>query len=1016
MFNGMDQLKTVSLPESLKEIGDSAFSNCTGLEEICLPEGLEKICNHAFSGCTNLKWLDIPNSVTDIESYAFYNCASITSFTYPASLTNSGWNLFEGCSSLSEVIIPEGIKKIAASTFSNLPNLKTVSLPQSLEVIEENAFNYCENLRFVIVPNNVSEIRSGAFANCDNLRYVTIGSLKCEVDTDVFYGSDKMFIYCYPLSDVAKYAIRNNLSFTPLDDDITIYNNYLADTEKTRFYTEHSLAQVDSYIPMTLEYSMDGDKFKEISDTELIISFSESVELLESGIVLNGKAVTDYAYDDRILTIPVTEREGKLDFYCTVWNAGIVSAIAELSYHKDAPKSEMIGYVYLEAPEIIFDAPATITESELTISGVTAKSKKVNFSVNGTDSGSVVSKKDGSFTKKLTLPVTAGEEDRIIIKAYLADNISASYERTVTYDSGAPDLTRFMMYHSGRSSEAIDLIKNSDSRVIAPFIPGHPLRFELKFENYEKLGKVYVGSTKNGVISKLEARPTEKEGEYVAEGYFNNDPQYIPGTVNAYFTTYSDPNDYSKPLAKEDLPDVWKNAENEVLEQTENVYRSKIKFESGDEMEYSVYEDLTLSQIRHLILGEPLPEEDAPDLFAGEAVSELVFGFFDDITINFTKNGVSTATSLHTAENGDLAMMVEDAPGETFWQIVWDNGKQAFQASAISFAGTAAIQYFSPGVSWSNCGSAFGFISDSVGVVMHTYNDMVSVDDALNEINSSTTLTAEQKRYATEQVEKMRGAYLGLNAFRFAGAIASYGLTLAYGPVVGALAGMVFDGIANIIEGYLDDAMAAYVAGKKGTFFSWLIDPSGYIYDVVTNKRIKGATAYVYCILFEENDDASFWDNIPSPDEYGTLWDAGEYSQENPLITDDEGKYAWDVPQGWWRVKCEMDGYETLWSDWLPVPPVQTEVNLGLTPLDMPEEYAFYNASDRTVSILSKETSGTVCVAAYRDNSLVSLEMKENVSFTASPTTILMDKVVTEGADEVKVFVWKDKTSMIPLH
>ena len=40
--------------------------------------------------------------------------------------------------------------------------------------------------------------------------------------------------------------------------------------------------------------------------------------------------------------------------------------------------------------------------------------------------------------------------------------------------------------------------------------------------------------------------------------------------------------------------------------------------------------------------------------------------------------------------------------------------------------------------------------------------------------------------------------------------------------------------------------------------------------------------------------------------------------------------YAWDVPEGWWRVKYEKSGYETVWSEWLPVPPPQTNVNIGM--------------------------------------------------------------------------------------
>lgn len=47
-------------------------------------------------------------------------------------------------------------------------------------------------------------------------------------------------------------------------------------------------------------------------------------------------------------------------------------------------------------------------------------------------------------------------------------------------------------------------------------------------------------------------------------------------------------------------------------------------------------------------------------------------------------------------------------------------------------------------------------------------------------------------------------------------------------------------------------------------------------------------------------------------------------------MTNADGKYAWDVPEGWWRIKCEKEGYQTTWSDWMTVPPVQTDVNIAM--------------------------------------------------------------------------------------
>lgn len=110
----------------------------------------------------------------------------------------------------------------------------------------------------------------------------------------------------------------------------------------------------------------------------------------------------------------------------------------------------------------------------------------------------------------------------------------------------------------------------------------------------------------------------------------------------------------------------------------------------------------------------------------------------------------------------------------------------------------------------------------------------------------------------------------------------------------------------------------------------FVIDPSGYVYDQVTGKRLENVTVTAYCIEYDESEN--FWKNVPSADEYGTVWDALEYNQQNPLYTNSDGKYAWDVPEGWWRVKYEKKGYKTTWSDWMTVPPLQTEVNIGMVP------------------------------------------------------------------------------------
>ena len=101
------------------------------------------------------------------------------------------------------------------------------------------------------------------------------------------------------------------------------------------------------------------------------------------------------------------------------------------------------------------------------------------------------------------------------------------------------------------------------------------------------------------------------------------------------------------------------------------------------------------------------------------------------------------------------------------------------------------------------------------------------------------------------------------------------------------------------------------------------IDPSGYVYEAVPDNRVENATTTIY---YKETKEDEWGDQHDE----AVLWKATEYGQQNPLFTDAEGRYAWDVPAGLWQVKVEKEGFETTYSDWLPVPPPQLDINLEL--------------------------------------------------------------------------------------
>ena len=93
---------TITIPNSVTEIGDYAFSLCA-LFSIDIPNSVLNIGNDAFNGCYWLTSLTIPNSVVNIGSHAFCGCIDLKSITLPCNLANIGADAFSFCTGLTKI-------------------------------------------------------------------------------------------------------------------------------------------------------------------------------------------------------------------------------------------------------------------------------------------------------------------------------------------------------------------------------------------------------------------------------------------------------------------------------------------------------------------------------------------------------------------------------------------------------------------------------------------------------------------------------------------------------------------------------------------------------------------------------------------------------------------------------------------------------------------------------------------------------------------------------------------------
>ena len=102
------------------------------------------------------------------------------------------------------------------------------------------------------------------------------------------------------------------------------------------------------------------------------------------------------------------------------------------------------------------------------------------------------------------------------------------------------------------------------------------------------------------------------------------------------------------------------------------------------------------------------------------------------------------------------------------------------------------------------------------------------------------------------------------------------------------------------------------------------MDPSGTVVDAVTGEPVPGARVTLWYAPLPGVD--------PEP------WDASPWGQENPLATDGGGRFSWEVPEGWWQVRVEAEGYWPAQSEWVRMPAAtEPDLQIGLRPASLPQ-------------------------------------------------------------------------------
>ena len=255
-FFHCNELKVVSLPHTVKEIGFYAFNECLDLEAIYMgkglkemkcpfiqcynlrkikvhkdnpyfcdvdgvmfnkdmtvlvrypsdklgetyvvPDGVREISAYAFYGSKNLKSIKLPNTVVSIGEGAFWYSKKLETVNIPNGVTVLNDNLFIACESLKRINIPDSVERIGKSVFWGCKKLKSIVIPDTVSYIDEFAFISCLNLKTVTLSNNLNFLSKGLFNDCSKLVEIKLPNRLIEINQMAFSGCKSLEFLSLP--------------------------------------------------------------------------------------------------------------------------------------------------------------------------------------------------------------------------------------------------------------------------------------------------------------------------------------------------------------------------------------------------------------------------------------------------------------------------------------------------------------------------------------------------------------------------------------------------------------------------------------------------------------------------------------------------------------------------------------------------------------------------------------------------------------------------------------------------
>lgn len=573
-----------------------------------------------------------------------------------------------------------------------------------------------------------------------------------------------------------------------------------------------------------------------------------------------------------------------------------------------AQKREKLGLVSLEVPYVTITAPSTVWTRQVQVSGRAPAGANVQIYDSSYLLADTTASSSGLWQTTVTLP-DRGTPSYHSLRAQVAaegggDPVEST-DATVVFDPDRPHITSVTMkQQDGRS---INFAPGSKFTYV--FVPGFTFNFNVSFNDSSRVSNLRISSDNGARAGGGTASPTAMISTSLpssSSGY-SSTPGRIYASYDVAPKPYSSvgilPIDPAKVRAS--MTDPWRDAKVD-----------QIDYDDGNPDTEETSTEILIGGNPHMRLNTKIavsslnytPTKAEVDAVAAGGAPVYGFSIESQIVGNNLEYSIKAIIPDSELDPGQIGTQGLETPAKLAWIF-----------------GTTAVD---GGLALSDL---YGTISGAASFA--EFGD--KVDKALAACSKDSFMYPVYRDSAQRIKDKAKTNFIINNlvqlSFTAVGAFAGFGIGGAIGlSVANMIIGTAIDASKDImLKNFINDIKNDPFCkdddddNKKELIAdpTWIIDPSGYVYEAVPDNRLEGVNA---TILQQDGDD---W----------VVWDASQFEQDNPVTTDSQGRYGWNVPEGTWKVSYEKDGYEPGTSDALPVPPPQLEVNVGLVSLAQPQ-------------------------------------------------------------------------------